>query len=71
MVYDRRNCDASASEVVELHELLQEKMYDSQYCYKHQWVDGDFVLTDNHGMLHGRLPFVDHTGRHLMRVHVI
>jgi len=71
MTYDPRYYDATEDEVTELHNLLQAKMYDEKYLYKHQWQDGDFVLTDNHGMLHGRLAFQDQTGRHLMRIHIM
>ena len=71
MTYDPRNYNATEEEVKELHEYLQAMMYDKKYLYKHQWQDGDYALTDNHGMLHGRLAFQDQSGRHLMRIHVL
>ena len=35
------------------------------------WREGDFVIADNHALLHGRRAFVDGAPRHLRRVNVL
>ena len=35
------------------------------------WHEGDFVIADNHALLHGRRAFVDGAARHLRRVNVL
>jgi alpha-ketoglutarate-dependent taurine dioxygenase len=47
------------------------RMYASDVVYTHTWQDGDFLLTDNHALLHGRRPFFSSTRRHLQRIHVM
>nr|WP_241097840.1 TauD/TfdA family dioxygenase [Erwinia amylovora] len=43
---------------------------DPRVYYAHQWQTGDFVLSDNLSLLHGREQYTHHSGRHLRRVHI-
>jgi alpha-ketoglutarate-dependent taurine dioxygenase len=49
---------------------LRERLYLPESCYVHAWRDGDFVIADNHALLHGRRPFSACSPRHLQRVHL-
>jgi alpha-ketoglutarate-dependent taurine dioxygenase len=53
--------------LAELHELL----YRPEFCYVHQWCDGDIVIADNHALLHGRNRFMGDSSRWLQRIQVI
>lgn len=58
-------------EEVFLHSLI-ERLYASQHFYSHQWTKGDYLLVDNHAMLHGRHRFQGQgLLRHLKRVHIL
>lgn len=46
-------------------------LYAPEVVYAHPWQDGDFVVADNHALLHGRHAFAMDTARHLQRVHVL
>lgn len=46
-------------------------LYAKDVLYAHAWGEGDFVLADNHALLHGRNAYFDGGRRHLQRVHVI
>jgi alpha-ketoglutarate-dependent taurine dioxygenase len=61
----------SAEEASALLGELRALLYDPRYCYAHAWQDGDFLLADNHALLHGRRPFSTHSPRHIQRVHVL
>lgn len=50
---------------------MEERLYGPDVMYQHQWVDGDYVFTDNHALLHGRSAFTGSAARHLRRVHVV
>lgn len=50
---------------------IEARLYDPAVTYQHTWQDGDYVITDNHALLHGRTPFTAASHRHLRRVHVL
>ena len=51
---------------------FNELIYASPYFYSHQWSKGDYVLVDNHVMLHGRNRFQGAgLSRHLKRIHIL
>ncbi|MEU7567918.1 TauD/TfdA family dioxygenase [Streptomyces fradiae] len=50
---------------------IRERLYDADVMYEHAWEDGDYVVTDNHALLHGRTAFTQGSPRHLRRVHVL
>jgi alpha-ketoglutarate-dependent taurine dioxygenase len=50
---------------------MQSLLYSPQYCYVHQWQNGDIVIGDNHILLHARNKFAASTPRHLQRVHIV
>jgi alpha-ketoglutarate-dependent taurine dioxygenase len=50
---------------------IERRLYDPQVTYHHAWQDGDYVITDNHALLHGRTAFTAGSARHLRRVHVL
>jgi alpha-ketoglutarate-dependent taurine dioxygenase len=49
---------------------MRERLHDPEHCYTHAWRDGDFLVADNHALVHGRRAFVADAPRHLERVHV-
>ncbi|MGW3952335.1 TauD/TfdA dioxygenase family protein [Streptomyces sp. NPDC004752] len=49
----------------------EKRLYDPEVTYHHTWQDGDYVITDNHALLHGRTAFEAGSARHLRRVHVL
>jgi alpha-ketoglutarate-dependent taurine dioxygenase len=61
----------SAAELADLLTELRAALYDPRHCYAHAWREGDFLVADNHLLLHGRHPFRSHSPRHLQRVHVL
>lgn len=50
---------------------LQQRIYAPDVLYAHEWADGDFVLVDNHAVLHGRQAFTAGSPRHLQRIHIL
>jgi alpha-ketoglutarate-dependent taurine dioxygenase len=46
-------------------------LYADEVLYAHRWRDGDFLLADNHALLHGRRSFFDSSRRHLQRIHIL
>ncbi len=51
---------------------LNERLYQDEVMYRHHWQTGDFLIADNHSVLHGRSRFEDPGDtRHLQRVHVL
>ena len=48
-----------------------EHVYDPRCMYKHQWQAGDFLIYDNHALLHGRARVRGNVQRHLQRIHVL
>jgi len=64
----RRFGDAEAARFLE---DFVPRLYAPEVTYAHRWRTGDYVVADNHALLHGRRPFFDATRRHLRRVHVV
>lgn len=61
-------------EGADLEELLAELrplLYSPDYCYEHAWQSGDFLVADNHALLHARRPFAQAASRHLQRIHIL
>jgi alpha-ketoglutarate-dependent taurine dioxygenase len=66
--------DRQALSLAEAARFLQgivPRLYGERVCYTHQWRDGDFILADNHALLHGRRPMEGGGRRRLQRVHII
>jgi len=49
---------------------LRERLHLPAHSYLHAWRDGDFLIADNHALLHGRSPFSACSPRHLQRLHL-
>jgi len=47
------------------------RMYDPRCMYRHRWQQGDFLIYDNHALLHGRAKIEGNIARHLQRIHVL
>lgn len=62
---------AAPMQVNALLSNLRERLYSPRHCYAHAWNDGDFLIADNHALLHGRRAFLSHSPRHLQRVHIL
>jgi alpha-ketoglutarate-dependent taurine dioxygenase len=50
---------------------ITRRLYAPSVVYAHRWRAGDFVIADNHALLHGRRAFRQHAARHLQRIHVL
>lgn len=59
------------SEIPAFFDDLLRRLYDPANVYAHSWRQGDFVITDNHALLHGRTPYQSKQPRRLWRVHVL
>ena len=44
---------------------IEKRLYAPEVTYYHVWNDGDYVVTDNHALLHGRTAFTAGSARHL------
>jgi alpha-ketoglutarate-dependent taurine dioxygenase len=53
--------------VAELKEILT----DPSCFYAHPWQNGDYIISDNYTILHGREPFRQHSYRHLRRTQIL
>lgn len=53
-----------------LMQELQPRLYADDYCYVHPWQAGDYVIADNHALLHARKAFRPTASRHLQRIHI-
>ncbi|MCC5651877.1 TauD/TfdA family dioxygenase [Nostoc sp. XA013] len=53
-----------------LHELIT-SLYLLEHCFTHEWQEGDFLIADNHALLHGRHAFRPDSYRYLQRVHIL
>lgn len=62
--------EADGAPLDELLRELQPLLYSPQFCYVHDWHDGDFILADNHALLHARRAFSPGAKRHLQRIHI-
>jgi alpha-ketoglutarate-dependent taurine dioxygenase len=59
--------DAQPEFLAEMHARLN----DPADCCAHVWRTGDFVVADNHALLHGRNAFVKPDQRHIRRVNIL
>jgi len=50
---------------------LRTRLRDPELCYAHVWQDGDYLIADNHALLHGRNAFKHPETRHIRRVNVL
>jgi len=50
---------------------MKSRLNDKNWCYAHQWRDGDVVIADNFSLLHGRRAFKEGTTRRIRRVNVL
>ncbi|MEK2646746.1 TauD/TfdA dioxygenase family protein [Bdellovibrio sp. BCCA] len=50
---------------------LTERIYAAEFCYRHEWQEGDLLLADNHSLVHGRTAFEKNCPRHLRRIQLI
>lgn len=57
--------------VPEFLEDLCRRIYDPRFVYAHSWQPGDFLIADNHALLHGRNSYGRQSPRRLWRVHVL
>ena len=48
-----------------------DRVYDPRCMYRHRWQQGDFLMYDNHALLHGRAKMRGNVARHLQRIHVL
>lgn len=55
----------------EFIEDMHRRLNDDSVCYRHQWLDGDVVIADNHVLLHGRRAFDQNSARHIRRVNIL
>lgn len=62
---------ADADEQAGLLQELTAALYGPDVMYQHGWCPGDFLLYDNHALLHGRNRLVHNVHRHLQRVHIL
>ena len=53
--------------VADMHQRLNAP----QFCSAHVWKSGDFVIADNHALLHGRRAFLHADKRHIRRVNIL
>jgi alpha-ketoglutarate-dependent taurine dioxygenase len=47
------------------------RLYAAHALYAHEWREGDFVIADNHRLIHGRNAFRTNAARHIQRIHVL
>lgn len=50
---------------------LRKRLYEPVYCYAHRWEDGDYLIADNHALVHGRTAFAKESARHLRRIQIL
>ncbi|MCB9797114.1 MAG: cytochrome P450 [Alphaproteobacteria bacterium] len=51
-------------------ERMRQRLYDPEVLYAHEWRQGDFVIADNHALLHGRFA-LNGPERRIRRVNVM
>ena len=61
----------SAAEMEAIVSEITQALYDPRFVYAHRWQTGDFLISDNHALLHGRNPYREDTSRCLWRVQVL
>jgi alpha-ketoglutarate-dependent taurine dioxygenase len=47
------------------------RLYADDVLYAHEWQNGDFLIADNHLLIHGRHAFKVNALRHIQRIHVL
>jgi alpha-ketoglutarate-dependent taurine dioxygenase len=47
------------------------RFYEPQNLYAHRWEDGDYLIADNHQLVHGRRGFTKDSPRHLRRIQIL
>ena len=62
---------ATPSEATGFLTTIGRYAYDRRFCLVHRWERGDFLIADNHRLLHGRNGFTSDSPRHLRRVQVL
>lgn len=50
---------------------MTEKIYSAEHCYRHRWQEGDYLIADNHALIHGRNAFTRDCPRHLRRIQIL
>jgi alpha-ketoglutarate-dependent taurine dioxygenase len=50
---------------------MASKCYSEKNCYSHTWKENDFLIADNHALIHGRNAFQEFSPRHLRRIQVL
>ena len=61
----------SANERDSFVTAMGERLRDPRYCYRHRWEPGDFLIADNHALVHGRNAFTRGCSRHLRRIQIL
>ena len=52
-------------------EDMHRRLNAPEQCVAHAWHSGDFVIADNHALLHGRRAFAHPEARHIRRVNIL
>jgi alpha-ketoglutarate-dependent taurine dioxygenase len=55
----------------QLIDKITQRIYSSNHCYTHTWQKNDFLIADNHALIHGRNAFKQFSPRHLRRIQVL
>nr|CCA20197.1 conserved hypothetical protein [Albugo laibachii Nc14] len=50
-------------------ETIVHQLYSAEFCYRHSWVKGEFLIADNVATLHARTS-MNRSGRHIRRIHI-
>lgn len=50
---------------------MRAALYHDDVMYAHRWQQGDMLIADNHGLLHGRRAFGATDARHLRRLNIL
>jgi alpha-ketoglutarate-dependent taurine dioxygenase len=59
------------AEVPDFLDDLLRRLYDPSFVYAHEWQAGDYVIADNHVLLHGRTAYRSQLPRRLWRIHIL
>jgi alpha-ketoglutarate-dependent taurine dioxygenase len=51
--------------------LMQERIYNSDHCYRHIWKVGDLILADNFSLIHGRKALGKNLERSFKRIQIL
>jgi alpha-ketoglutarate-dependent taurine dioxygenase len=58
-------------EKLALISLLEQRLYQQEYCYAHTWQSGELIIADNFALLHGRNKLKNNTQRHIRRIQIL